>query len=261
MNMTRKTYLFLLGLLLLLPLRAQESGDSQGTLESGMRAYSEAKYAEAAEIFEQAITESEHPSDKLLYNLGNAYFKQGEYAKALLNYQRAYRLNPSDSDIRHNIRITRSKTVDRMEPKATFFLNRWIDSITHWFGLRGWMAIGLLFFGLSVTGILLYFLSYSRKLRLGGFYGAILGLLLCIFANLMVYRSHRFTHDTTGAIITQAMVMVKTSPDLSSEDMMVVHSGMEVKVIQNLSGLSEVEFPDGSIGWIDEQSYELINNI
>lgn len=261
MNMTRKTYLFLLGLLLFLPLQAEESKATQGILEGGMKAYSDAKYAEAAGIFEQAIAESEHPSYKLLYNLGNAYYKQGEYAKALLNYQRAYRLNPSDGDIRHNIRVTRSKTIDSMEPKATFFLNRWADSITHWFGLRGWMAIALLFFGLSVTGILLYFLSYSRKLRLGGFYGAIIGIFLCLFANLMTYRSYQFIHDTTGAIITQAMVMVKTSPDLSSEDMMVVHSGMEVKVIQNLSGLTEVEFPDGSIGWIDEQSYELINNI
>lgn len=255
-DMIQKILFYLLGLLIALPLHAQVSSNP----EDGMKAYSDAKYVEAAEVFENAISTAPQPTDVLYYNLGAAYFKQGEYGLALLNFQRAYRLSPSDSDIRHNIMVTRSKTIDSMEPEPTFFLNTWIDHMTHWLGLRGWMTLGLILFVLTVAGALLYLLSTQRSIRLVGFYGGIAALLLCIWANTMLYRSHRFVYDTTEAVITSEVVTVKSSPDLSSEDVMVVHSGMEVKVLQKIGALSEVKFPDGSVGWIGNSNYQLINN-
>lgn len=255
-NIIRHIPLLLLGLLFALPLHAQQAG----TIEEGMKAYSDADYAEAVRIFEGAIETSDNPSDELFYNLGASYYKQGEYALALLNFRRAYRLDPTDRDIRHNIEMTRSKTIDAMEPQPTFFIARWIDGITHLMGLGGWMFVALIFFTIFVGGILLYLLTRSRDMRLLGFYGSIAGLLLCIVANIMVYRSHGFIHDTSEAVITAPVVTVKSSPDLSSEDVMVVHSGMEVKVLRQLSGLSEVQFPDGSKGWIEDGAYETVNN-
>lgn len=258
--MIPKIYLFLLGLLASLPLMAQDTTSTSVTPEDGMKAYSDARYVEATEIFEKAIANSPKPTDELYYNLGASYYKQGEYALALLNFQRAYRLDPSDNDIRHNIQVTRTKTIDKMEPQATFFMHRWIENMTHWFGLGGWMIVGLLFFVLFIAGFLLYFLSHKRDLRLAGFYCGIVSLLLCIWANTMLYRSHLFINDTSEAVVTSEVVTVKSSPDLSSEDVMVVHAGMEIKVLQKIGALSEVKFPDGSQGWIANSTYQLINN-
>lgn len=256
MNTTMHKIYLLIICLFTLPATAQRAS----TLEEGMKAYGDAKYAEAAEIFEQVIAQTPNPTDELFYNLGASYYKQGEYALALINFKRAYRIAPSDSDIRHNIKITRTKTIDNMEPSATFFVHRWIDSMTHWVGLGGWMFIGLLFFGVFVGGLLLYLLSRNRDLRLAGFYGGIAGVVLCILANVMVYRSYAFIHDDTEAVITSPVVTVKSSPDLSSQDMMIIHSGMEIRVLQSIGEISEVEFPDGTKGWVENSVYQLIND-
>ena len=48
----------------------------------------------------------------LYTNLGNAYFFSGDKGRSLLNYHRAYRLNPSDENINHNIEFLRTQTVD-----------------------------------------------------------------------------------------------------------------------------------------------------
>ena len=44
--------------------------------------YAEGNYAEAAIQYEQILTEQ--PSAEVYYNLGNAYFKQGELAQSIL---------------------------------------------------------------------------------------------------------------------------------------------------------------------------------
>lgn len=61
-------------------------------------------YAEAARMYEQLAAQS--PRDAaLLYNLGNAYFGQGDVGRSLLAYQRAAALAPRDADIRANLAL------------------------------------------------------------------------------------------------------------------------------------------------------------
>ncbi len=43
------------------------------------------------------------------YNIGNAYFKLGEYAKAVKYYEKAYRLNPRLSESRYNLSLAYMK--------------------------------------------------------------------------------------------------------------------------------------------------------
>lgn len=43
-------------------------------------------------------------------------------AKAVLNYERALLLNPGNSDIRFNLELARSKTVDKVIPSSKMFL-------------------------------------------------------------------------------------------------------------------------------------------
>ncbi len=43
------------------------------------------------------------------YNIGNAYFKLGDYAKAIKYYEKAYRLNPELSESRYNLSLAYMK--------------------------------------------------------------------------------------------------------------------------------------------------------
>ena len=80
--------------------------------------YAEGNYAEAAEQYEQIIASSSDSlshnmlsSDYavLYYNLGNAYFKQGELSQSILAYERALRLKPTMKDAKHNLQFAQTQ--------------------------------------------------------------------------------------------------------------------------------------------------------
>ena len=85
--------------------------------------YAEGNYAEAAIQYEQILAElpstsvADLPSDYAVvyYNLGNAYFKQGELAQSILAYERALRLQPSFKDAKHNLLNDTTKIINQLE--------------------------------------------------------------------------------------------------------------------------------------------------
>ena len=48
--------------------------------------------------------------------MGNSYYKADDIARAILNYERALLLEPGNADIRANLEIARSKTIDKVIP-------------------------------------------------------------------------------------------------------------------------------------------------
>ena len=82
---------------------------SQDLFEQANEAYSKGDFTGAAEMYEQLTTTSGYGTG-LLFNLGNSYVQLGEIGKAILNYERALRLAPSDSDIQGNLELIRKKS-------------------------------------------------------------------------------------------------------------------------------------------------------
>ena len=56
-------------------------------------AYTKEDYGKAIELYE-GILKSNGDSPEIYYNLGNAYYKAGKIASAILNYERALVLDP-----------------------------------------------------------------------------------------------------------------------------------------------------------------------
>lgn len=232
---------------------------SASSYEEGIEAYSSADYAKAIELFTRALEEGPR-SAETYYNLGAAYYKHGDIAPALLNFHRAYRLDPSDPDIRYNLKFLNTQIVDDMEPSPTFFFNRMLSTMSHWFGLATWRFIGFIGIALAFAGVFLYLRGKSITTRRWGFYGGIVMILIALTAHTLAYKSYRFTHDSNEAILMASIVTVKSSPDASAKDIVVVHSGLKIETLQHLAGFTEVRLPDGTIGWVPQDSYEIINN-
>lgn len=87
----------------------------QTVIKEAETAYTQEAYGKAAELYEKVLQES-GDSPEIYYNLGNAYYKAGKIAPAILNYERALALDPGDGDIRFNLQIAKQKTVDKIEP-------------------------------------------------------------------------------------------------------------------------------------------------
>ena len=76
--------------------------------------YGSGDYSGAASLYRK-LWEEGYRSRDLLYNAGNAFFKSGDNASAILFYERAKLLAPADEDIDYNLQIARSRITDRIE--------------------------------------------------------------------------------------------------------------------------------------------------
>ena len=119
----RKVLFFLLTLCLIGSAYAQDTA-----LKEAEVAYTKEDYAKAIELYE-GILKSNGESAAVYYNLGNAYYKAGKIAPAILNYERCLLLDPGDSDARFNLQMARQKTIDKIEPLV---ISSWSN------GLRAW---------------------------------------------------------------------------------------------------------------------------
>lgn len=130
----RKVLFFLLTLCLIGSAYAQDTA-----LKEAEVAYTKEDYAKAIELYE-GILKSNGESAAVYYNLGNAYYKAGKIAPAILNYERCLLLDPGDSDARFNLQMARQKTIDKIEPVGDFSwsngLRAWRTSVPQTLGRR-----------------------------------------------------------------------------------------------------------------------------
>ena len=222
------------------------------------KAYQENKYAEAIKMYENILA-TQGESAVVYYNLGNSYFKEKNMAKAVLNYERALLLNPGDADIRFNLDMARSKTVDQITPATEVFIVTWINSLTNMQSERGWAKIGIVSFICLLVGLALYIFSKRLFVRKIGFIGAVVLLVVTVCANLFARQQKNELMDRTGAIVMSPTVTVKSTPDKSGTELFVLHEGTKVFVEDNsMKGWKEIRLEDGKKGWLPVSAIEVI---
>ena len=244
----------LLGLLLgwFLPLCAQES-----TLKEAEEAYAKEDYTQAIELYE-SVLKSYGESAMVYYNLGNAYYKAGKVAPAILNYERALLLNPGDSDTRFNLQVARQKTVDKIEPIGEFFLTRWIGTVEDVYSADGWAKWGVASFLLFIGCLVLFFFSKWIRLKKIGFFAGICFLLISLVANLFADSQQDKLLHRADAIVFASTVTVKSSPDASGTDLFILHGGTKVTIKSTLGEWSEIQLEDGNVGWMPSKEIQQI---
>jgi tetratricopeptide (TPR) repeat protein len=89
------------------------------------RSYESGEFLQAVEAYEGLLKE-EGPRVSVLNNLGSAYFRLGEYGRAILAFERALVLEPGDSGLRANLKLAQDQAAVFPEGELK--------------GWRGWMA-------------------------------------------------------------------------------------------------------------------------
>ena len=60
------------------------------------------------------------------------------------------------------------------------------------------------------------------------------------------------------AIVFDASVAVKSTPDSAGQDLFILHAGTKVKLIREVGAWCEVQIADGSKGWMEKTSFRKI---
>ncbi len=226
--------------------------------EDGNRLYQQGDYQAALDNYLR-ILNSGLESGPLHYNIGNAYFKLGRLGEAILHYERARRLIPGDEDLRANLELARSLTVDEIEPLPRFWLFR---AVSWWVRLlpRGWLAL-LVGAGyvLAMAGLVVAILKrgnaaagWARGIAIGS---AAVALIFGI--NLTVLELG--IGQPAEAIIMAEEVAVQSAPsDDRALQVFTIHEGTKVRVEQRTEEWVEIVLEDGKVGWVRVNVLEVI---
>ncbi|MBO4665768.1 MAG: tetratricopeptide repeat protein [Paludibacteraceae bacterium] len=227
---------------------------AQSDFDIANAAYADGRYAEAAAGYEALLAEGEDAT--LYYNLGNACFKQGELAQAILNYERALRLNPNHKDTQYNLAFAQSRITDNIV-EQDFFLSAWARAIRNNLRERTWLSLSIGLFILGLVGLLLFLLGREPWIRKTAFHTAWLALLFSLITGLNAYSLHQRDTLRNEAIITQGVVNAKSSPDRSGTDLFTIHEGTKVTIRETLGEWCNIRVGNNE-GWIKQQNMERI---
>ena len=226
------------------------------TKAEGDSAYMKNDYASAIQIYEALLNRGE--AADIYYNLGNSYYKAGDIAKAILNYERALLLSPGNEDARFNLNMANSHITDKIEPVGSFFLTVWIHSLINTLSSNSWAILGIISFLLFIVGIYLYFFTRNVLLRKIGFFAGLLLLLVSIFSNSFASEQKDKITERNEAIVFAPTITIKSSPAESGTDLFVLHEGTKVKLLDKVGEWSEILLADGNRGWIPTNQIEII---
>jgi len=247
--------LWLSGLLFLLP-PAVKAAPSD-IIRQANEAYVNGQYSYAIELYESVIKQGlEAP--ELYYNLGNAYFKENTYGAAILNFERALKLKPSDENTLFNLEVARARTVDRINPVPLIFYERWWKNFYSKFSVDGWSWLIIVLLVAVLTALGGFFFSRTRGMKKTAFGITLvfaLALLVCFAAVRAQYSN---THKGKDAIVMVPRATAKSSPGEASPDLFVIHEGSKARITGELGEWYEVRLANGNVGWVKKSALEVI---
>lgn len=226
----RKTLSIIIILLAAITLHAGQHADA------GDKAYNNKDYNEALTQYRLAV-ETEGVSSNLYYNLGNTYYRMGDIGQAVLNYQRALKVDPSNDDARANLQFVQSKIANTPEDDSSFLTNmhRNIVSVMSpdaW----AWTAFGL--FVVVLGAIALYLFTSNVTLRKIGFFGGFVVLVVFVYVFIIAWTTASAINDHSDAVITAPVSNLRSQPSSKndkSEKVVPVNQGITVQIVDSVA--------------------------
>ena len=219
--------------------------------------YAAEHYQQAAQQYEILLKQGS--SADLYYNLGNAYYRMDNITQAIIAYERALLLDPGDKDIRMNLQLARTKTIDKIMPESEFIFLTWYLSIVSLFSIDNWAYMGVFSLLLVILLALVYLFADLVWLRKIGFFGGIMFLFVFLLCNLFAWQQKQTIDERTGAVVIPSAVNVKSTPAKNGTDLFILHEGTKVTVVDaSMKEWCEIRVADGKQGWVESKQLEII---
>ena len=221
--------------------------------EKGVNAYRNNQYDLAIQEFE-SILDNNWDSPELYYNLGNAYYRNGNTSGSVWAYESCLRLSPIYADAEYNLKLANLKVKDRVDLPAPPIYLKWYMGIKEHYTPSIWINITLfilLLFSLSITiPRILSFVSLNY----------IPGVFITLFFCSLFFSFHSIWTDNSvnQGIIYSSSVEARSEPNKYSARLFEVHEGLKVLVNQISEDWVEIELLDGKAGWIENHRIRLI---
>lgn len=225
--------------------------------DKAYEAYSNGDFVGAERLYVGMLKNEK--SAELYYNLGNCHYRLGNMAKAVVCYEKALRLSPSDADIRYNLEFVRSKTIDRIAPQTKMFFESWYGNVLNAHDSDGWAYMAVAFFLIAIVLLSVYIICNGLLVRRIGFYGAMLLLALFLASNVFAWKQKEKFEAHDRAVLVVPSADIKKTPSDGAGNAYVIHEGTGMTITDKMmKGWLGVKLDDGREGWLRRNSVEII---
>lgn len=259
-------FLMFLGVLFLSIATSAEASAST-TVEKADSAYNAQNYRMALTLYNQTLA-THGASARLYYNIGNTYYRLGNTGKAIVFYERALRLDPSDENARTNLDFVNS-TLRGLPEDGSSILSNIHSKVVSTASPDAWGIIALILFLLLLGCVALYLFGSAPGIRKTGFFGGFVVLVLFVYAFVISWHTSTAHERDDIGIVVRENAKLTSNPGTgknNGDKTVSIPEGSKVEIIDSLSTPNDpvtvlwynVALNNNTRAWIDATDVEKI---
>ena len=228
---------------------------------SSVLAQSDADFAKANQEFAQghfkeaisgyeALVRAGQWSANVFYDLGNAYFRTGDFGRAILNYERALALEPHHAEATANLQIARD------EAHALELQPRWAERYLQFSSVNQYSITAAVCFWIAAFCFLALIFRRRRAARVV----ALLLVMLVVFAGSIfaIWQLERGSKGSALGIVTGKNVQARLATADTANSVLALPPGSEVKILSTRGDWVYAALPNNLRGWIPAKNAERV---
>lgn len=211
--------------------------------------YKTGDYAKAAGLYE-SLTLQEPQVAAFYYDLANAYVRLGKWSRAILNYEKALRLDPRNADVRENLRYARGLLEYRAEDTRNGYLKA-TEAVLKYMTDQEVLIAAFSILFVFLSGGILYFLN-GRGVFWNPWQRFVFFLLL--IATLAAVGKQIQSHVIRDAIVMQKECEARYGPSEHDQVAFRMGEGIKVFVMDRREDWNRVLLTNGESGWVKDSA-------
>ena len=203
--------------------------------------YAEGHFKEAIDRYE-ALVRSGQWSANLFYDLGNAYFRTGDFGRAILNYERALTLERHHPEAAANLQIVRD------EARALEMQPSWSERYLQLASINQYSIAAAAAFWVAIFCIAS--LVFARRRSAAAIAFSTFSLLMAALSILAIYQLDTGSKGRALAIVTGKEVQARLATADTANSVLALPPGSEIKILSIRGDWIYAALPNNLRGWI-----------
>ncbi len=224
---------------------------AQGDVEfaKANQEYAQGHFKEAISAYEGLIRDGQW-SANVFYDLGNAYFRAGDFGRAILNYERARALEPHHPEAMANLQIARD------EAHALELRPSWPERHLQFASVNQYSVTAAVAFWVAAFCLAVLIFTPRRSAAMK----SLLVVMLLIFAGAMfaIWQLDRGSKGDALAIVTGKDVQARLATADTANAVLALPPGSEVKILSTRGDWIYAALPNNLRGWIPAKNAEQV---
>jgi tetratricopeptide (TPR) repeat protein len=237
------------GILLWLFAASPGFAQSDSQFAKANQEYAAGHFKEAIAEYAALVQKREY-STNLFYDLGNAFFRAGDFGKAILNYERTLALDRHHPEAAANLQIARD------DARALELPQSGLDRLLKFGTLNQYAIVGAVAFWLSA--FCLIGLIFARRRSAGVIALSIFSLSIFALATAAIFWIDNGSKGRALAIVTGSGVEARLATADSANSVLALPTGSQVRILSKRGDWIYAALPNNLRGWIPATSAEAV---